>query len=460
MIINKKAKIISIVGAGGKTTLVFNMASECARAGGSVLVTTTTHMLDDNFCHSLNEALRKDGINERPKKTHAYKIGSSRGDRVGILSKEELDRAKEIFDYIIVEADGSRCMPIKKPDLNKEPVILDGSDEIYIVMGRAAIGRKFKIVCHRYNLLTNEEKSEIEKLFCKNNETIDELLVTEELLKYCAKKFYIEPLSKNFPDAEFVTYLADMKKGENYKNYKKIAFVNLASGSSRRFSASIKEYASEIVSKKDFNLYSDKLVKLASEIYNKLDKGLFVNKLVIPYKKRLVFEHLLLEEVKARDFVMKHFKNEYRHNIKIDIAMVTPYLKIEKLSKKIYKNIKIIYNPKENEGISSSIKKAISCYKDYDAIVLFNSDFINLKYDEIACFVINSIESNNVRAMMCNEEGIAAAPAFADKKVFKDIKKISGDKGAKEILSKEPCYLYHIEDKALSDIDDIKDILL
>ena len=457
---NKKAKIISIVGAGGKTTLVFNMASECARAGGSVLVTTTTHMIDDNFYHSLNEALKKDGINGRPKKSHVYKIGSSRGDRVGILSKEELDRAKEIFDYIIVEADGSRCMPIKKPDLNKEPVILDGSDEIYIVMGRAAIGRRFKIVCHRYNLLTNEEKSEIEKLFCESNESIDDLKVTEELLKYCAKKFYVEPLSKKFPSVTFITYLADMKKGKNYKNYKKIAFVNLASGSSRRFSASVKEYASEIMSKKDSGSYSDKLVELASEIYNKLDKNSFVNKLAIPYKKKPIFEHLLIEEVKARDFVMKHFKNEYRHNLKMDIAMVTPYLKIEKLSKKIYKNIKIIYNPKENEGISSSIKKAINYYKDYDAVVLFNSDFINLKYDEIAHFVINRIESNNVRAMMCNEEGIAATPAFADKKVFKDIKKISGDKGAKEILSKEPCYLYHIEDKALSDIDDIKDILL
>ena len=444
MAIHKKSKIISIVGAGGKTTLTFELANKYAKLGNSVLVTTTTHMLDDNFYHALTEALEKDNIDGNPKKSHVYKIGSSRGDRVGILSKEELDKAKEIFDYIIVEADGSRCMPIKKPDLNKEPVILDGSDEIYIVMGRAAIGRKFKIVCHRYNLLTNEEKNEIEKLFCKNNETIDELLVTEELLKYCAKKFYVEPLSKNFPDAEFITYLADMKKGENYKNYKKIAFVNLASGSSRRFSASVKEYALGIISKKDSGLYSKKLVKLASDVFNKLDKNSFVNKLVVPYKKRPIFEHLLNEEVKARDLVINHFKNEYKHNIKIDIAMVTPYLKIEKLSKKIYKNIKIIYNPKENEGISSSIKKAVNYYSDYDAIIFFNADFINLKYDEIGRY----------------EAGSMSVPAFADKKVFKDIKKISGDKGAKEILSKEPCYLYHIDDKALSDIDDIKDILL
>lgn len=457
---NKKAKIISVVGAGGKTTLTFKLAGEYAKLGNSVLVTTTTHMLDENFYHSLSKALEKDGIGGRPKKSHIYKIGSSSKDRVGILSKEELDRAKEIFDYIIIEADGSRCMPVKIPKPEREPVILEDSDEVYVVMGMAAIDRKFKVVCQRYDLLTKEDIEDIENKFCKSGESIDDLIVTKPLLEYVAKKFYVDRLSKEFPNAKFNIYLADMKESKNYKSYKKIAFVNLASGSSRRFSASIKEYASEIISKKDSNLYSDKLVKLAGDVFNKLDKGSFVNKLVVPYKKRPIFEHLLLEEVRARDFVIDHFRNEYKHNLKIDIAMVTPYLKIEKLSKKTYKNIKIIFNPKENEGISSSIKKAINYYSDYDALVFFNTDFINLKYDEIGRFVINSIKSNNIRAMMCNEKGDLSVPAFADKKVFKDIKKISGDTGAKEILSKEPCYLYHIEDKALSDIDDIKDILL
>ena len=37
-------KVISIVGAGGKTTLVHKLAREYHRGGKGVLVTTTTHM--------------------------------------------------------------------------------------------------------------------------------------------------------------------------------------------------------------------------------------------------------------------------------------------------------------------------------------------------------------------------------------------------------------------------------
>ena len=37
-------KIISVIGAGGKTTLIHRLAEEYQRKGNSVLVTTTTHM--------------------------------------------------------------------------------------------------------------------------------------------------------------------------------------------------------------------------------------------------------------------------------------------------------------------------------------------------------------------------------------------------------------------------------
>lgn len=37
-------KIISVIGAGGKTTLIHRLAEEYQRKGNAVLVTTTTHM--------------------------------------------------------------------------------------------------------------------------------------------------------------------------------------------------------------------------------------------------------------------------------------------------------------------------------------------------------------------------------------------------------------------------------
>ena len=40
-----KNKIIAVIGAGGKTTLIHRLAEEYRRKGASVLVSTTTHML-------------------------------------------------------------------------------------------------------------------------------------------------------------------------------------------------------------------------------------------------------------------------------------------------------------------------------------------------------------------------------------------------------------------------------
>ena len=50
-------KVISIVGAGGKTTLVHKLAREYHRRGKGVLVTTTTHIFgfdcSDIFCPAM-----------------------------------------------------------------------------------------------------------------------------------------------------------------------------------------------------------------------------------------------------------------------------------------------------------------------------------------------------------------------------------------------------------------------
>lgn len=41
----EKGHVISLVGGGGKTTLLYAMASHCAQKGWRVLVSTTTHIL-------------------------------------------------------------------------------------------------------------------------------------------------------------------------------------------------------------------------------------------------------------------------------------------------------------------------------------------------------------------------------------------------------------------------------
>ena len=46
----EKGHIVSLVGGGGKTTLLYAMADHCARKGWQVLVTTTTHIRGSDHC--------------------------------------------------------------------------------------------------------------------------------------------------------------------------------------------------------------------------------------------------------------------------------------------------------------------------------------------------------------------------------------------------------------------------
>ena len=59
-------KIISVIGAGGKTTLIHRLAEEYQRKGNAVLVTTTTHMFAEpgtdlsGDAFSIREKLQRD----------------------------------------------------------------------------------------------------------------------------------------------------------------------------------------------------------------------------------------------------------------------------------------------------------------------------------------------------------------------------------------------------------------
>ena len=46
----EKGHIVSLVGGGGKTTLLYAMADHCARKGWRVVVMTTTHIRRKSCC--------------------------------------------------------------------------------------------------------------------------------------------------------------------------------------------------------------------------------------------------------------------------------------------------------------------------------------------------------------------------------------------------------------------------
>lgn len=138
----KHGDVISIVGAGGKTTLMFRLAKEIKNNNANVLVTTTTKIYlpseeeadiicigEDNFSEC---EIDKTGI-------YVYGLGVNSENKVIGLGEEHLDRLVTCFDYTIIEADGSKCKPLKGWN-NNEPVVYKGTTKTIGVLDIQTLG--------------------------------------------------------------------------------------------------------------------------------------------------------------------------------------------------------------------------------------------------------------------------------------------------------------------------------
>lgn len=143
--------ITAFVGGGGKTSTIYELAKELSTQGHRVIVTTTTKMyiprldqVETLLIHPTVDEIKKAflsfcciGIGGR---VHEPKI-------LGV-TEEALDQMKELADYILVEADGSKRLPIKVPG-KYEPVIPKVADHVVAVVGMSGLGQKLEDCCFR-----------------------------------------------------------------------------------------------------------------------------------------------------------------------------------------------------------------------------------------------------------------------------------------------------------------------
>jgi probable selenium-dependent hydroxylase accessory protein YqeC len=129
--------VISFVGGGGKTSSIFTLANELAGDGRKVLITTTTFMYNP------------DGIDD-PNIDILGSYVTGEGKLKGI-SKERIDNIlkEKIYDFILVEADGSKRMPIKAP-AGHEPAVPSSTAIMLGVIGIDCYGKAIDRTCvHR-----------------------------------------------------------------------------------------------------------------------------------------------------------------------------------------------------------------------------------------------------------------------------------------------------------------------
>lgn len=148
----RPGEVISIVGAGGKTTLMFALAHEIIKdAGGLVITTTTTKIYppsESDTRYVLISPDRDEIMDFVLKRGYRYghitiasgfipSTGKLKGidpELVPTLSKLATVTA------VIVEADGAAKRPLKAPDTDFEPVIPVNSSLVIAVVGLDALG--------------------------------------------------------------------------------------------------------------------------------------------------------------------------------------------------------------------------------------------------------------------------------------------------------------------------------
>jgi probable selenium-dependent hydroxylase accessory protein YqeC len=192
----QERKVISLVGGGGKTSIMYRLAQELKSNGGRVLVTTTTHIYypDKSFYDQFFwwEDVKKTPI-ERSDLGQASitVIGSRMIDDKKMKGIEE-ECVKElydsgIFDAILIEADGAKGKPIKAP-AEHEPVIPECTSVLIGVIGIDCYGKKIDpLWVHRPEILTEVTGRALGDII--DDEVIEKLVLSGDgLFKNCPKK--------------------------------------------------------------------------------------------------------------------------------------------------------------------------------------------------------------------------------------------------------------------------------
>lgn len=176
--------IYAVVGAGGKTGLLKEMAAQFRQEGKSVFVTTTTHMFieEDTLltgdAAAIRDALRKNG--------YAF-AGIPEGIKIKALPASVYADACEAAEVVLVEADGAKHMPLKYPN-ETEPVIPDNTDEILVVCGLHGLDKAAKDVCHRLELVK------------QHLDITDDTLITPHHIYRLIMEGYVKPLREKYPE--------------------------------------------------------------------------------------------------------------------------------------------------------------------------------------------------------------------------------------------------------------------
>lgn len=145
--LTRNGHTVSLVGGGGKSTLMYFLADYCARQGRRVLVSTTTRI----YAPDGSLFARDEAETECLWDTGKFAVIGTPLPGTGKLAAPEdgfLRRMLERADIAFIEADGAKHRPCKVPRAG-EPVLHPQSDVVLGVFGLSAVGKPLAQACFR-----------------------------------------------------------------------------------------------------------------------------------------------------------------------------------------------------------------------------------------------------------------------------------------------------------------------
>ena len=443
--------VVSLVGGGGKTTLLYALGRCLSEAGAKVLLTTSTMLFypEDDQEKRLEKILI--GLDPFKKYVHsAHPSGESEGKRKPVLmgdyiteagekkikgfEKDEMEKLEaeglfKSFDYIIIEADGAKKCPIKAPGVN-EPVVISTTDIVVGLIGMDCLGLKLnKDKVHRLeelcSILKKNEGNAIEE------EDIKTLVLSDV------------GLFKNTPSHGKTVFILNKAEGvENIEKAEKIIHNIRAEKEGAKihyyFAASLEQ---EVIYKY-FPLKIAKVVFAAGKA-----KRMGAQKLLLDLNGTPILEKVL-QTVEETDFTEKtdcmkktelmtqndfeRKPNRFRGVIS-ETVLVYSDDRVKDLGEKY--NIKLlIKNPDPERGMSSSLKLAVSgIAKDVEGYMFFMGDQPFVKKETIENIVELWLK-DTTRIVVPYYSGKRGNPTLFPSELYEKLMKVEGDQGGRELI--------------------------
>jgi len=140
----ERGHVISLVGGGGKTTLMYHLAQRFAEQGMKTVAMTTTKILrPQRFARTIDECRACWDAGE-------YAVCGEEAPENKLIApkKDVLAALLAQADAVLIEADGAKRMTVKVP-AEHEPVILPETDIVIGIAGVDALGGAVDAVCFR-----------------------------------------------------------------------------------------------------------------------------------------------------------------------------------------------------------------------------------------------------------------------------------------------------------------------